>query len=170
MKKIWAFLVLSCSRKNIETIDLDDEIKLTIDYTKTIEKAIVDGKYKFKNSDINDKNFPVSSEMIGKKVNVSAKLFNFNRDISSYDAISEMNKDGYRPATLMELLFLGILFPGLQRQFPIVAFGSFLRDSAGFRCAPCLDVDDSGRKLRLGWFDGGDWNARYLFLGIRKSA
>jgi hypothetical protein len=81
--------------------DPDGEIKLTIDYTKTIKQAIGDGNYDCKNSDITIKHFPVSPEMIGKKVEVSAKQFHFKRDISSDDAISEMDKAGYRPATLI---------------------------------------------------------------------
>jgi len=88
-------------------INPTEEIKLTVDYTKTVEQAITDGNYDWKNDDIIVKNFPISPEMIGKKVEVVTKLFYFNRDISSNDGISEMEKADYRPATLMELLALG---------------------------------------------------------------
>ena len=150
-----------------KVINPTDEIKLAVDYTKTVEQAVADGNYDWKNGDINAKNFPVSPEMIGKKVEVSAKLFHFNRDISSDDAISEMDKAGCRPATLMELLVLGFLFPELQRQFPIVALGSVWRCAYGFRFAPYLFVFDSKRKLYLDWFDSY-WRARCRFLGIHK--
>lgn len=145
----------------------DGEIKLTVDYTKTIEQAIADGKYDWKDSDITAKNFPISPEMIGKKSDVSAKLFHFNRDISSDDVISEMDKSGYRPATLMELLVLGILFPELQRQFPIVALGSIWHDGFDYRHVPYLNVFGSRRGLNLCGFDGG-WDAHDRFLGVRK--
>lgn len=144
-----------------------DEIKLTVDYTKIVEQSIAAGKYDWKNSDITAKNFPISLEMIGKKVEVSAKLFHFNRGISSDDAISEMDKDGYRPATSMELLALGYQYPELQRQFPIVALGSVWHDADLSRCMSCLLVGGSGRGLDLGWFGSG-WDARYRFLGVRK--
>ena len=144
-----------------------DEMELVIDYTKTLGQAIADGNYDWKNSDINTKNFPISPEMIGKKVEVSAKLFHFNRNISSEDAISEMDKAGYRPATLMELLVLGFLFPELQKQFPIIALGSFWRNACDDRYVPYLSVDGSERWLDLRWF-WGDWIAYYRFLGIRK--
>jgi len=145
----------------------DGEIKLTIDYAKTIEQAIADGRYGWVNSNITAENFPVSVEMAGKKIEVSAKLFHSNRDISSEDAMSKMDKAGYRPATLMELLVFGFLFPGLQRQFLIVALGSVWSDAGGGRRVPYLGVIGSKCKLDLDWF-GGDWDARSRFLGVRK--
>lgn len=150
-----------------KVVDTSDKIILNIDYTKTVEQAIADGDYDYKNSDINAKNFPVSPEMIGKKADVSAKLFHFNRNISSEDVISEMDNAGYRSATLMELLTLGILFPELQRQFPIIALGSVWLFANDNRCATCLDVHGSKRRLNLGWFDL-DWYAHGRFLGVRK--
>lgn len=159
--------LIAGSQKTEKVIDASGEITLNIDYTKTVEQAITDGNYDWKNSDITAKNFPISPEMTGKKVEVKTKLFHFNRDISSDDAITEMDKDGYRPATLMELLVLGFLFPKLQRQFPIVALGSVWYDADGGRGVPCLDACGSGRRLRLHWFDGG-WGARCRCLGVRK--
>ena len=148
-------------------INPTEEIKLTVDYTKTVEQAITDGNYDWKNDDIIVKNFPISPEMIGKKVEVTTKLFHFNCDISSNDVISEMDKGGYRPATLMELLALGTLFPELQRQFPIVALGSAWRDVDNLRYVPFLGVDASRRRLYLYLFDD-DWLTICCFLGVRK--
>jgi hypothetical protein len=148
-------------------IDTASDIKLNIDYTKTIEQAVADGKYDWKNSDVTTKNFPVPLKMTGKKVEVSVKLFHFNRDISSEDAISKMDKAGYRPATLMELLALGFLFPELQRQFPIVALGSVWRVANLDLYAPGLFVGGHKRGLDLRWIVSG-WRARYRFLGVHK--
>jgi len=151
-----------------KVIDATGDIELTDDYTKTVEQAVADGNYDWKNPSITAKNFPISPEMIGKKIKVSTKLFHFNRDISSEDAISEMDKAGYRPATLMELLVLGFLFPELQRQFPVVALGSVWRDANLYRYVPCLFVSGSERRLGLFRFGGSGWRARCLFLGLRK--
>lgn len=105
--------------------------------------------------------------MTGKKVEVSTKLFHFNRDIGSETAVTEMDMAGYRPATFMELLVLGFLFPEPQRQFPIVALGSVWHSAHGFRYVPCLDINGSKRELDLGWSVGG-WIAHCRFLGVRK--
>lgn len=150
-----------------KVINSTNEIKLVIDYTKTVEQVIADSNYDWKNDDITAQHFPVSPEMIGKKAEVSAKLFHFNRGISSDDVISEMDKAGYRPATLMELLVLGFLFPELQRQFPIVALGSVWHDAGDYRLVPYLDVYGYKRELDLSWF-GRDWDAPCRFLGVRK--
>lgn len=160
-------LIENSNVQSEKVVDTANEIKLTIDYTKTVGQVITDGNYDYKNSNITSENFPISPEMVGKKVEVSAKLFHFNRDISSDDAISEMDQAGYRPATLMELLVLGFLFPELQRQFPIIALGSIWLNAHLNRSVPYLDVDGSERKLNLYWF-GGVWNARCRFLGVRK--
>lgn len=144
-----------------------DEINLTIDYAKTVEQIIADGKYDWSNRDVASKNFPISTEMIGQKIEVSAKLFHFNLYISSDEAVSEMDKAGYRPATLMELLTFGILFPELQRQFPVAALGSIWSDARLIRFVPLLKAFDYGRELSLYWHDDG-WLAYFRFLGVRK--
>lgn len=162
-------LIENSNVQSEKVINATSEILLTVDYTKTVEQAIADGNYDWKNNDVTTKNFPISPEMIGKKVEVATKLFHFNRDISSDDAISEMDKDGYRPVTLIELLVLGFLFPELQRQFPIVALGSVWRRARDRRFVPCLYVDGSGRLLYLGWFDVV-WSAHYRFLGVHKES
>lgn len=144
-----------------------EEITLTVDYSKNLKEMIAAGKYDRTNSDITEKHFPLPTELNGKKVESSSKLFHFNRSISSKDAISEMDKVGYRPATLAELLALGESQPDLQRQFPIIALGSVWHHASGRRVVPGLDVDGIGRKLDLYWFDG-DWGAHYRFLAVRK--
>ena len=144
-----------------------DDVKLTVDYTKTVEQAIADGNYDWKNSDVTAKNFPISPEMIGKKVDISGRLFHFDRNIGSENAIKKMDSDGCRPATLMELLALGATHPELQKQFPIIALGSVWRTFIGFRQVPYLDVNDDDRELDLSYF-GDDWWACCRFLGVRK--
>lgn len=143
------------------------EFNLSVDYSRTLQEMINAGNYACVNSDITDKNFPIPPEMTGKKVEVSAKLFHFNRPISSEDAISEMDKAGYRPATLAELLALGEAQPELQRQFPIIALGSVWHHAYGYRRVPCLDVGGVEREFNLGWF-GRDWVAGCRFLAVRK--
>jgi hypothetical protein len=144
-----------------------EEISLAVDYSQTVEQMVAAGKYGWKNPNITEEHFPLPVELTGQKTVVSAKLFHFNRSISSDDAISEMDRAGYRPATLMELLVLGFILPGLQRQFPIVALGSIWLSADGHRYVPCLGVGDGKRGLDLDWFDSV-WRACCRFLGVRK--
>lgn len=152
----------------VVTSSVNCEIVLIVDYNKTIKQAIADGRYDQKNGNITAENLPISKEMVGTGTVVYAKLFHFNRHISSDDAISKMDEAGYRPANLMELLTLGILFPESQRQFLIVALGSIWRDSHDDPCVPLLNITKSKRELDLGWFNESWWNANYRFLAIKK--
>lgn len=144
-----------------------DEINLVVDYSRTVQEMINAGNYGWTDNDIMEKHFPLPTELNGKQVSVSTKLFHFNRSISSKNAIAEMDKAGYRPATLTELLALGEAYPELQKEFPIVAFGSVWRVESGGRRVPVLYFDDDGRGLDLSWFDD-DWYGDCRFLGVRK--
>ena len=158
-------LALNLKEKKNKT----DEIALTVDYSQTVQEMINAGNYGWTHREITEKHFPLPTELNGKQVPVTnvTKLFYFNRNISSEAAISEMDKAGYRPATLAELLALGEAHPELQRQFPIVALGSVWRDTRDDRRVPVLDFGGNERRLSLRWFDYG-WPGRCRFLGARK--
>lgn len=144
-----------------------EKIKLVVDYTETVKQSISDNNFDWKNEDVNDENFPIPLEMVGKKVEIFVKLFYFYCDISPDEAIAKMNEAGCRPANLMELLALGSLFPDLQRESPIVAFGSVWRLTNIRRFAPYLSEFNKRRGLSLGWFNGV-WHAHVCFLGVYK--
>jgi hypothetical protein len=146
----------------------DSTFILKIDYSRTLEEMIFAGKFSWSHYDINAKNFPPPVELLGKVVENECKIFCFNKDyISSKTVIVRMEAKGFRPANLAELLALAEAKPELQRQHPIAALGSAYRFFSGDRGVPCLRVDDSNRKLDLGWFGDG-WSANYCFLAVRK--
>ena len=78
----------------------------------SLKDRIARGKYDWVNSDITEEHFPTN---IPVAYDAEYKLFHFNRSISSDDAIKEMEKDGFRPAVLAELLVLGETQPELQK-------------------------------------------------------
>ena len=162
-----AIVLINGKTENNKPLPSTDDIKLTVDYSKTVEQAVADGKYDYKNSDITVKNFPISPAMIGKKVDIAGRLFHFDRNISSEDVIKEMDKENCRPAVLMEALALAAAHPELQREFPIIALGSVWRISSGGRQVPCLVVIGSARELNLNYFVS-DWSAHCRFFGVRK--
>ncbi len=90
----------------------------------------------------------------------------FGREIESEDAITEMDKQGYRPATHLEAIAFAKAHPEFQRQFWIVALGSFAMDDGNRRVA-VLGADGDGRFLSDGWFDRR-WHAELRFLFLRK--
>ena len=94
-------------------------------------------------------------------------LFHFGREIKSEAAISEMDKDGYRPATIKELLALGASYPELQKHFPVVALGSVWRNPDGHLQVPCLDWHGAGRLLDLDLL-GLNWGDKHRFAAVLK--
>ncbi len=122
------------------------------------------GKYDWVNSDITEEHFPMN---IPVAYDVEYKLFHFGRDISSENAIKEMKKEGFQPATLPELLVLGETQPELQKEFPIVALGLMWRYPYGHRHVPLLYWRNVWRKLDLDLFEH-DWDGFYRFLALRK--
>lgn len=140
---------------------------LSIDYRQSLADMIASGHYDWKNDDINKKNFPVEGSEV---VEVDALLIHLNRSINPDNTLKELDRMGYRPATLPELLAFGRQHPELQRQFPIIALGSVWQSPDGVCRVACLDGRDGGRDLRLFWFGTGlGWVGHCRFLAVRKS-
>ncbi len=137
---------------------------ISVNYDLSVEAAVKLGRYDWTNSDIADKNFPTTRT---GKAEVAVELIHFNRVISIKDALSELDKMGYRPAELHELLALGEKYPDVQREFPIVALGSVWQDLFGDRYVPYLDRHGSKRDLYLNWIEV-DWNEFFRFAAVRK--
>lgn len=116
-------------------------------------------KFDWVNSDITDDLFATP-----KEVSTDYRIFDFGRNISSEEAIKEMEKDGYRPANAWELL--GYAKIGWNNKDLVVALGS-VGGVGGGRDVPYLRRVDSGRDLDLGWW-GSDWGVYYRFLGVRN--
>ncbi|MBN1258221.1 hypothetical protein JXA05_00480 [Candidatus Peregrinibacteria bacterium] len=117
------------------------------------------------NDNITPEHFPIPSGCRDGKAEVA--VFHFNRPISSDGAVSEMDKAGYRPATLPELRALAKAQPELQRESAIIALGSRWRDPGGDLNVPFLYERDGERSLYLYWF-AYDWDGYYRFLAVRK--
>jgi len=137
---------------------------IVVDYSLSLAEMVKAGKYDWVNDDITAKHFPAKGE--GKK-ELAIELIHFNRRTSSEEALQEMDKQGFRPATIEELLALGSAYPELQRKFPIAALGSVWQDPNGYRHVPCLGESVSRRSLHLHWLGGG-WGGDWRFAAVRK--
>lgn len=137
---------------------------VAVDYSQTVEELIRSGRYDWVNSDITPRNFPSREK---GQAQLDIFLLNFDRNISSEDAIKAMDAQSLRPAILEELLTLGIAFPDLQRQNSIVALGSTWRLPGGSESVPYLYGSGSLRGLSLAWF-GGVWAPHWRFAAARK--
>lgn len=136
--------------------------RFKVNYSRSISDSVKAGNYGWKNDDITNQNFPSTES--GEK-EVDGAIYHFNKTTTSPDVIAEMKRDGYRPATMKELLAFGEQNPELQRQFPIVALGSVARLD-GSRHVGCLCGSGSERNLRLSYFGNG-WLGHCRFLAVR---
>ncbi len=139
---------------------------LSVNYALKLIDAITAAAFDWKNDDIVEKNFPNQAHENGEQ-NLQVKLYHFGKGMSSEDVVSAMDKDGFRPATLRELLAYTVKNPDEQRKYTIVGLGSFW-SRGGDRDVPCLGLDGYERELHLGWWSD-DWNGYYQFLAVRKS-
>jgi hypothetical protein len=127
-----------------------------------LAEMIALGRYDWVNEHITEGSFPVPE---GFALGSEPKLFHFDRSISSEKAIREMEKQGYRPAMIWDLLDFGAKNPEEQRKYPIVALGS-VAVVDGARDVACLGRLASARRLGLGRF-GGVCDGVFRFLAVR---
>jgi len=137
---------------------------LSVDYGRTVEDGVKAGRYDWVNSDITSRNFPTQRKGTAE---VAVVLINFNRYVSTDEALRELDRMGYRPAELHELLALGEKYPEVQLNFPIVALGSVWHGRLGCRFVPYLGRVGSKRTLSLGWVGDG-WSEVCRFAAVRK--
>ncbi len=124
---------------------------------KTLKQLIESQKFNWVNSSITSDNFPIQPIR-----NSDYKLFHFDKFISSKDAIKEMEKKGYLPANIYELLS----WKDWNDKDFVIALGS-VADVGSRRYVACLRRLGSRRGLSLGWFDGG-WGDYCRFLAVRN--
>ncbi len=134
-----------------------------VDETLSVEEA--NKRYKLCNVDnITSKNFPKLKD--GKKGDREVTIFNFNKDMSSEAVIAKMDKVGYKPATIWDLLGLTVKTDELRRKFSIIALGSVCELHGERYVASLYEDGIINRELRLFEFDS-DWHCA-RFASVRK--
>lgn len=129
----------------------------------SVESLVAHGKYDWKNDDIASKNFPTTRK---GEADLVLELVRFNKVLTSEEVLKELDKLGYRPAELHELLAFGEKYSDIQRQFPVIALGSVWQYWGG-RYVPCLYGVGDERRLGLSYFSGR-WGEHCRFAAVRK--
>jgi hypothetical protein len=146
------------------------EFFLEVDYSKSLEQMLAAGGYdRVGNAELLKK-FVLPAEVLGMIMTVSAKIFHFEKRIPSTEAILAIRQAGFRSANLAELLVLGMVFPDLQTQFPIAAFGSVQLPVIGQTYVPFLGIGGNKKQriIDLRLFNR-DWYEYCRFLAIRTT-
>ena len=147
----------------IQLLSTTSDQAITIPAETSFEDRIKRGNYGWSNGYLTEERFPVTTEQVG---DWEWKIFHFNRDISSEEAIRLMKKEGYDAGQIGHILAFGEKYPEEQWKFPIIGLGS-VAEVLLRRRVPVLWRDVGRRELVLRWFVL-DWRRRCRFLGVRR--
>lgn len=150
------------------SVEAENTYPLIVDYGRSVEDAVKLGRYGWASGDINTCNFPTKRKEREKTPDVAMELVHFNRVVSTDEALRELDRMGYRPAKLRELLAFGEKYPEVQREFPVVALGSSVwLNRFDERYFPCLDRIGSRRHLDLHRLED-NWLGLCRFAAVRE--
>jgi hypothetical protein len=141
------------------------EFKMAVDYGKNMRMVIASQWFSSVEDLICQENFPKERKH-GKEI-LMAKMFKMPTISNTAHALSIMEKEGYRPATIMELLFLN-LNKFSRENILIIAMGSEMKDSLGVTSFPCICINKGTKIISLVW-KVYDLNQEHIrILGIKE--
>lgn len=141
----------------------DRTVSITMDLSKTMTQLIANGRYGSVIPAIAN-HFSVPSGEGDRTIVVH--LLHYNEQMISDFVLADMGSQGLRPATFLELLWIGIQHPLLQREFPIIALGTVAWVGHD-RSVVCLGPSVRLRALYLSPYDGG-WAESCRFAAVSK--
>ena len=144
---------------------ISQAISITVDPSVTLDQLITQGHYDLVDPWV--RQYLTLSVSQGAERKEEAFLFSYDVPVTSDYILTDMESQGFRPATARELLSLSAQHKELQENYTtIVAFGTAVLVHGGRRVA-CLFRGASQRGLTLRWYGGG-WYRRCRFLAFRK--
>jgi hypothetical protein len=132
----------------------------TVNYEDRIEERIKEGSFDYSDPKITSKRFPLVGHE--KTREVKTRLVQFQKTMSSEEALTEIRKRNLRPANAHELISFAEKNPETQKDFPIIALGSIWKDMA-----LSLYGSSSKRWLVLNHWNN-DWVEFCRFLAVEK--
>jgi hypothetical protein len=138
-----------------------------IDFTKTLDQMIEQGRFDTANDDIRKENFPTPASLL-LNVECEVVLVHMNCHASDAEINEAMKKDGLRPATIVEGLALAAQHKDRQRKFQLAMLGSSWIPREGYQYYVSLDGDENSRNLSLfGGFPVYKWYPHWRFAAVR---
>jgi hypothetical protein len=131
--------------------------------TKPSLKELTESGYRYVNSDITGKNFPIPDVIETE----GYRLITMEKSFSSQEALDRIKSEGLRPANIYELALLKQYHHELWPKgtwTSLLAFGSIWTDAVGHSRVPYVYAySDGDFWFSLGGFEG-DWDAGSCLL------
>ncbi len=148
------------------------ELNLAVDYNDSLKTMVRKGNYSEVHKGLKKENFPYRMPKewrIHKKIHkLKIELLNFgDMKVKTQEIFKVMSYLGYRPATLPELLAIGVQYPDLQLQFPIAAFGSLYERQWYAPSCAYLREWLGRRTLDIWHIFNKRWSAKYRFAMVK---
>ena len=97
-------------------------LRLNWNHSLSFAEMVSAGRYDYVGPIITPEHFPFDKD---ERQKIDVVLFHSNTARKSEEVIARIGEAGYRPVTLLVLLAIGATRPEFQREFPIVALGSY---------------------------------------------
>jgi hypothetical protein len=134
---------------------------------RSTEELVAAGKYGYAHSCLMSENFP-ARHFEGQRVR-EIILLEFDRDVTSAEAIAEAAAVGLERPMYEDALYFGIEHPDVQRDRPVVFLHDPWSGYFGRRDVLCLWSNAGRRELGLEGFDER-WSTNYRFAFVRGHA
>jgi hypothetical protein len=130
-------------------MSVSDTFRLPVDYGRSFEETILDGRYEWRNEELVSNNYPSGGQGI---VEFEARYVHFAFDVPpeiATDAIEQADKS-WSHASVRHVLALGATYPCEQCKYPIIGLGSvaFIGNKA---FVPFLQSKGGRRGIDLYW-------------------
>lgn len=158
--------------------EVTNTFKLIVDYDLTYDYMVMSGHYYDAQRLLDYTHWYgpmieyVPVEKIIVKKEVSGRLFNCNESTRT-EIISQMEKDSFYPADILELLTFGVQYPEIQRILSILSIKSVFKSAGLGPFLACLTINRFNyRQLSYRLFsspDDNNFDYKDYALGIKKN-
>ena len=156
----------SCATINTRIAKDTTVFKVVVNYNQSLTDMVKAGKFDWTNPDIVSEHFPTINS---GETTIDLELYQFKHGVWSYEVVELLDKAGYRPANIFELLAFEARYPDRQRKYPIVVLASKWQYDENNWAVPAVVELEHGRYLGLIRFaNNAGFSQKSRFLVIRK--
>jgi hypothetical protein len=161
------YILTWCEVKGVSQVKYEDAMNRESYHIEVSGRKINElvrlGQYDWNDPNINDQNFETDESHHTEII-----LVHLSKVMSTDAVLKALDEENLRQATMSQLLTLGIKYPYLQEQFPIIALGATWSNKDGHCFVGGLGFHKGLRRLFLDYIGDDDWLDTCRFAAVRK--